>query len=166
MLETARNTISSAERSRLEQYLRTRVQPKVKNTPAIPRRRSTDAVPLTAVQEQIWIHAQIAPEVPLYNEPVTIHYTGVLDHAAFERAFNEILRRHEAWRTAFRLVDGRPVRVVDPNLKVALPVIDLRHLPESEREAEAVRIATADAVVPLDLTQAPLFRARLIRLDD
>ncbi len=166
MLEGARNAISSTERARLENYLHTKAQSKAKPAPSIPARPQGRAIPLSKVQEQVWVHAQMAPDIPLYNEPVTIHYTGVLDHAAFERAFNEILRRHESWRTCFKVVNGSPIQVVQPNLTVQIPVIDVRHIPEAEREAEAVKIATADAVVPLDLTTAPLFRARLIQLDE
>ena len=112
------------------------------------------------------MHAQLAPELPLYNEPVTIHHTGHLDVASFERSFNEILRRHEAWRTTFKVIEGQPFQEVHEKLSVALPVTDLRGLPPDRRDAAAIAIATAEARVPLDLSELPLFRARLIRLDD
>src|SRR5260370_30652629 len=92
----------------------------------ISPRKADERVPLSYSQEQIWMHAQLAPDVPLYNEPVTIHYTGALQPAALEQAFNQILRRHEAWRTCFRMVDGNPVQVLMPELSISLPVIDLR----------------------------------------
>src|SRR5262249_39975923 len=41
---------------------------------------------------------------------------------------------------------------------------DLRDLPEGEREAEALRLATADATRPIPLDRPPLFRARLVRM--
>ncbi|MGC2172945.1 MAG: amino acid adenylation domain-containing protein [Candidatus Sulfotelmatobacter sp.] len=121
---------------------------------------------LSYAQEQVWLHAQMAPDVPLYNEPVTIHYFDPLNVAALEKSFNEVLRRHEAWRTCFRVVEGEPVQHIQPSIKLSLPVIDLRALPKDEREIEALRVATEDATKPLDLAQAPLFRARLIRLGD
>jgi amino acid adenylation domain-containing protein len=163
MPETAQ--LSDAKRKLLTQYLRGKIDVRPAN-PLISRRAADAPVPLTYAQEQVWLHAQMAPEVPLYNEPVTIHYTGPLDVAALERSFNEILRRHEAWRSCFVTVDGRPMQQVEPSLTVSLPVIDLRHLAEDQREAEALRIATHDAAQPLDLACAPLFRARLIRLKD
>jgi hypothetical protein len=132
----------------------------------ISRRRPDEPVPLSYSQEQIWMHAQLAPDVPLYNEPVTIHYTGALDPAALEQAFNEILCRHEAWRTCFRIVDGEPVQVVMPELSISLPVIDLRTLPPQQREMAAVIIATEEVRKPLDLARAPVFRASLIQLGD
>jgi len=123
-------------------------------------------VPLSYSQEQVWFHAQLVPDIPLYNEPVTIHYSGDLDIPALEQSFNEILHRHEAWRTGFTVVDGKPLQDVRPELSISLPVVDLRHLPEERRDSTAVRIATEEARKPLDLTQVPLFRARLIRVGD
>ncbi|MFY9560254.1 MAG: condensation domain-containing protein, partial [Terriglobales bacterium] len=112
------------------------------------------------------MHAQLVPDVPLYNEPVTIHYSGKLDPVALEQSFNEILRRHEAWRTCFTIVDGQPVQDVRPELSISLPLVDLRPVPEEQREAVALSIATEDARSPLDLREVPLFRARLLQLAD
>ena len=156
---------SDAKRRLLERYLRGELgfRPAPQE---IPRRQPGEIVPLSYAQEQVWLHAQLAPEIPLYNEPVTIHHSGPLDVRALEQSFNEILRRHEAWRTCFTVVDGQPVQEIKQSLSVSLPVIDLRSLPQEQRDAAAVAIATADARVPLDLGQVPLFRARLIRLDE
>ena len=156
---------SDAKRKLLEKYFRGELA----SQPAageIPRRQPGEIVALSYAQEQLWLHAQLAPEIPLYNEPVTIHYSGPLNAGALERSFNEILRRHEAWRTCFTKVDGQPVQDVKENLSVSLPVIDLRTLPREQRDAKAVALATADASIPLNLEQVPLFRAKLIRLDE
>jgi amino acid adenylation domain-containing protein len=134
------------------------------STQAIPPRKPGQTIPLSYAQEQVWLHAQLAGDFPLYNEPVTIHYLGSLDVAALEKSFNEILRRHEAWRTCFETVDGIPEQKVQPSLRVSLPVLDLRGLPTEQREFEALRMATEDARKPIDLTKAPLFRIILMRL--
>ena len=147
----------------LAEYLQHRPQFRPR-AQTIPPRESESFAPLSFAQEQVWLHAQMAPDVPLYNEPVTVHYRGPLDVAALEQAFNEILRRHEAWRSCFVTVDGATVQKVEPNLTVSLPVLDLRELGDEQREAEALRVATEDAQHPLDLSHAPLFRARLIRM--
>ncbi len=128
-----------------------------------PRKRSA-TVPLSAEQNDIWLHASMAPDVPLYNEAITIHRTGPFDLAAFERAFNEILRRHEVWRTSFDLADGQPRAVVHPELRLRLRLVDLTHLAEEEREKEALRIATRQARRPFDLEEGPLLRTLLVRL--
>jgi aspartate racemase len=159
--------LTNAERNQLlESYFRTRPNTVSEPPAEITHRAAGATIPLTFAQRQLWLHAQLAPDTPLYNEPLTVRHHGRLDVSALERAFNEIIRRHEAWRTSFPLVDGEPVQQVHPPTEIDLPEVDLRSLSLAEREAEAVRIATADARLPFDLTQGPLFRAKLVRLDE
>src|SRR5207237_408447 len=111
--------------------------------------------PLSFAQQQVWLHAQLAPELPLYNEPLTIRRRGPLDVAALEAALTEIVRRHEAWRTTFTVERGVPVQVVQPPFPVKLPVEDLTALAPDTREAAALRLAHDDARRPFDLAAAP-----------
>ncbi|MGA8492969.1 MAG: amino acid adenylation domain-containing protein [Terriglobales bacterium] len=132
---------------------------------AIPRLAGS-MVPLSFAQQQVWLHAQLVPEIPIYNEPVTVRRDGPLDVAVLERALTEIVRRHQAWRTAFTLVNGEPVQVVRPVSPVHLRMVDLTRLPASKRESEAERLGEADAILPFDLSQGPLFRALLVRFGE
>jgi hypothetical protein len=160
---TSPDTISEARRQLLEKLRRGELQ--TSNgapEPLVPRTPGAQA-PLSPGLAQVWFHGQLAGDAPIYNEPVTIHKRGPLDPAILERCFNEIVRRHEIWRSAFPMIDGKVVQRVDSNVRVSLPLIDLSHLPVEEREREAVRIATEDARRPFDLNLAPLFRVRLVR---
>jgi surfactin family lipopeptide synthetase A len=132
----------------------------------IQKRSNNDPVPLSSPQEQIWLHCQIAPESPLYNEPVILSRSGPLDVAVLERSFTEIIRRHEAWRTNFDVIDGRPVQVIRPASEFKLLVIDLRHEPEAERKKHADLLATEQGKKPFDLKQESLVRATVVRLGD
>src|SRR6185436_16570362 len=76
----------------------------------------------------------------------------------------EIERRHEALRTVFAPLDGAPVQVIRPPAPFALAVVDLSSLPESRREALALRLAGEEAARPFDLTRGPLLRGVLLRL--
>jgi hypothetical protein len=133
---------------------------------SIRPRASGTAVEASEAQQQLWLHSEMAGGVPLYNEPVTVHYHGELNVPAFEKAFNEILRRHEAWRTSFVLRDEKLIQVIAPEIRVELPVTDLRKLSKSKREERALALATSDAKQAFDLQRAPLFRTRLFRLED
>ena len=132
----------------------------------VARRDAGPIAPVSFAQQQLWLHAHLEPDTPVYNEPVTIHHTGPLDVLALERALAEILRRHEAWRTTFTVVEGELRQVVHPPSELALPVVDLRRLPAAARESEALRIATEEALRPFNLEQGPLLRATLVQLDD
>jgi aspartate racemase len=91
---------------------------------------------------------------------------GPLEPSALERAFNEIIRRHEAWRTTFPTVDGRPITLVHPPARFELPVLDLRDLPEDQRIPAAMRRVFSDIDEPFDLAMGPLLRPRLARLGE
>ena len=145
----------------VEKYLNQRVQQN-----RISRRSHSETIPLSFPQQQIWLHSQIAPEVPVYNEPVTIYRDGALDLGVLQKCFAEILRRHEAWRTTFDLVNGEPVQIINPVPEVNLPLVDLRHLPAADRNAAALSVASEDARKPFDLKHCPLLRALVVRLAD
>ncbi len=125
-------------------------------------------VPLSLAQEQVWRLDQIAGKLaPLHNESIIIHRDGPCDFAALQASLAEIVRRHEIWRTTFEEVAGQPVQMVHPSpATFKLQVEDLRILPQGEREKKALELATADASKPFDLKRGPLFRARLVTLDD
>ncbi|HHH41043.1 MAG TPA: non-ribosomal peptide synthetase, partial [Chloroflexi bacterium] len=150
-----------AERIREEQW----AAQGIAAPPIEPVPRDGD-LPLSFAQQRLWFLDQLEPGSPFYNIPTAVRLTGPLDVAALERSLNEIVRRHEALRTTFPTVDGRPRQHIAPELTLPLPVIDLRGLPEAEREAQALRLATEEAQRPFDLAQGPLIRALLLQLDD
>lgn len=158
--------LSEARRSLLGKYLRGRdLKPEGADT--ISKRPAQGPAPASFSQEQVWRRHREFPHIPIYNESITVYRRGPTDVEALERAFTGIIRRHEIWRTSFDLVDGQIVQIVHtpPDL-VKLPVVDLRHLPEDEREAEAVRLVKLDAQRPFDLARVPLMRPTLARLRD
>ena len=159
--------LTEAKRKQLlEAYLQMRPEKSPAKPSVAVLRRDNSALPLSNAQQQLWLHAQLAPNTSLYNEPLTVRRSGPLDISALERSFTEIIRRHEAWRTTFPVVDGEPVQRVEEPFEIKLPLIDLRRLPQAEREGEALRIAAEDARQPFELAHGPLFRAKLVCLDD
>ncbi len=158
--------LSKAKRALLEKYARGRLAQTTATARVIPRRAEGSVVPLSFGQQQMWLLSQLIPDTPVYNESVTVHLPGLLDVAALERSFYEIIRRHESWRTSFPQLDGQPVQRIHPSLPLSLPLVDLRYLPKLEREVEALRLATEDGRKPFDLAHGPLLRAMLIQLNE
>ncbi|MEN3329190.1 MAG: hypothetical protein V7638_3997 [Acidobacteriota bacterium] len=120
--------------------------------------------PLSFAQQRLWFLDGLNPDSAFYNVPMAIRLRGELNVNALERSLNELLRRHESLRTSFSILDGEAVQVIAPDLQVDLQQTDLAHLVDDEAEAEAQRLATADAQHPFDLRRAPLLRASLLRL--
>lgn len=158
--------LSAQKQALLEKYLRGELAQSPEQRKSIEPRDPKSAVPLSFGQRQMWLLHQMTPDTPVYNECVTIHLPGPLNVDILGQSFNEIIRRHEAWRTNFSLVDGLPAQVIHAPFICKIPVKDVRALPEAEREAEALRLATEDARIPFDLAQGPLLRPLLIRLQD
>ena len=123
-------------RQLLEQMLSGKAAPATPAEAPIGPRDPEGVVPLTAEQRQLWLHAQMAPDMPLYNESITIHRHGPYDHQALERALTEIVRRHAIWRTAFAEVNGEIEQQVAPPRDITLALIDISDLPKELLEAE------------------------------
>ena len=111
MMPTKEGQWSDAKQRLLERMLRGEAAGANKEEPIEPRAAGA-RVPLAPSQRQIWLHSQMAPDVPVYNEPITIRRRGPLDREILERSFQEIVRRHEIWRTTFPTVDGHVVQTV------------------------------------------------------
>ncbi len=119
--------------------------------------------PLSFAQQRLWFLDQYETERPVYNIPLRMPLQGSVDARAVEAAVREIVRRHAALRTTFRVVDGQPVQHVAPPGDFPVPLIDLRGLPEDERRRELDRLAAAEHEHRFDLVRGPLFRASLVR---
>ena len=117
-------------------------------------------LPLCLAQERLWFLEQLEPGNPFYNVAIAVDLTGKLNIAILEQSLNEVVQRHEALRTSFLSMEGRPVQVIAPNLKLLLPIVEL---PGANREI-GLRLATDLAQQPFDLSKAPLLQVQLLRL--
>lgn len=160
--------LSEAKRKLLElQTRRGNLTPASSPIAEAQRHPREGPAPLSFAQEQVWRLDQTAgKQAPLHNESITIHRRGVCEAAVLERSFTEIIRRHEIWRTTYKVREGKPVQIVHPASPFHLLTSDLRTLTAGTREAEAQTLANQDARQPFDLSNGPLLRARLVTLRD
>lgn len=128
------------------------------------RRQEGEWAPLSAAQRRLWILHQFDKSDPSWNRPLAVRLTGELNFPALERSLRETVRRHEILRSVFAQTDGEPVQRAQPASDVDWEVRDIGVLRETERLAEAKRIAAEEAVKLFDLQNGPLLRALLIRL--
>src|ERR1051325_5365117 len=70
------------------------------------------ALPLSFAQQRLWFLEQLDPGNPIYNIASALRLHGQLNVDALERTLNEIVRRHESLRTAFREEHGIAVQVI------------------------------------------------------
>lgn len=141
-----------------------KAEPKGVAPPLEPVSRDRN-LPLSFSQQRLWFLNQLEPGNPLYNIPGAVRLIGLLNVAALEQSLNEIIKRHEVLRTTLVTVEEQAVQVISSTLTLTIPVVDLRNLPETEREPKIQQLV-AEAQRPFDLSQEPLLRVTLLHLGE
>lgn len=125
----------------------------------IPRHQP---LPLGLAQERLWFLNQLEPDNPFYNVAIAVQLVGQLNTATLEQSLNEVIRRHEALRTSFSDIAGRPIQAIHPALQVTLLVVDCTTIQNSNSKIQ--NCILEEVQQPFDLSQVPLLRAKLLRL--
>ena len=125
----------------------------------VQRIQRSSELPLSINQE-----VYIDDPLPGYCGQV-LHLKGLLNFNVLVQSLNEVLHRHEIVRATFSKVEGRWVQSIAPFRPLSLPIVDLRALARTEREAKIHRLIVEDALRPFDRSGGLLLRATLLRLD-
>ncbi|WP_366294821.1 amino acid adenylation domain-containing protein [Paenibacillus sp. AN1007] len=125
----------------------------------IPVQPQQEYYGISASQKRIYILEQFEANSLIHNIPGQIHLAGELDPDRLTAALEQIVDRHRVFRTSFEIRGQEIVQRIGDAVVL--------HVPYSELSSEE----TADDrfrnfVKPFDLTQAPLFRAELVKLSN
>jgi len=131
--------------------------------PALVRVSREGRLPLSYAQQRLWFLDQLTPGSTWYNMVGALRVHGPLDRGALKRSLEELVRRHEVLRTRFEAVEGEPWQVIEKELKLELPEIDLSGVAGEELEAETERRVQEEAGTAFDLKNGPLLRVKLLR---
>ncbi len=133
-----------------------------------PLKRALDRhhLPLSYAQEQVWFLNKMQPENLAYNYQISIRLYGKLNYDAICWAFNEIIRRHEIYRTTFHEHEGAPIQVIHAPWNVEIPIIDLSQLASDQQRIQEDRLLADYFSEVLDITQLPLVKWRLLKSSD
>ncbi|MFI7061273.1 MupA/Atu3671 family FMN-dependent luciferase-like monooxygenase [Kribbella sp. NPDC050124] len=114
---------------------------------------------LTPPEKRIWFLEQLDPGANTYHEPKAIELRGPLDQDALRGALQRVVDRHPALRTEYREIDGEPRAFVRSGVRIECELVDA----EGNDFQELLRDVRLGE---LELSTAPLLRARLVRLAD
>ncbi|HEY6348927.1 MAG TPA: condensation domain-containing protein, partial [Candidatus Angelobacter sp.] len=122
--------------------------------------------PLSFAQERLWFLAQMEGGSEAYHIPLGMRLRGELNGAALKRALDRIVARHEALRTTFAMVEGKPEQRIAPveGSRFQLQEQDLRQHEDAGGELERVMAEAARS--KFDMERGPLIRGRLIRMGE
>nr|AVI26393.1 nonribosomal peptide synthase [Candidatus Entotheonella serta] len=123
-------------------------------------------VPLSFAQQRLWFLNRLQGKDASYNLSSALRLRGKLDVDALERTFVEIERRHEVLRTNFVEHHSGAIQIIAPKPRLALEVVDLRDLRESDRTRRLREWVASEAHYVFDLSADRLLRAVLLRVDN
>ena len=125
----------------------------------IPAVEEKEYYQLSSAQGRIYIQWQLNGESTAYNMPTALLMEGNIELAQLERAINDLIDRHQVFRTSFEMVNGQPVQQIHNKIEIE---IDYQKLGSGEEITEILE----EFIRPFDLAVPPLLRVGLIRLDN
>ncbi len=117
--------------------------------------------PLSFAQKRLWFLDRFEANKSVYNIPSAYKITGKLDYSVLERAINSIIERHEILRTIFIVVDQEPFQVVNSDVKINIPLIDLTNVDKQEDKIRVILFQEASQ--HFNLSKGPLLSVKLIK---
>ncbi|QKJ77919.1 non-ribosomal plipastatin synthetase PpsC [Bacillus subtilis] len=126
---------------------------------AIKPAEKQETYPVSSAQKRIYVLQQLEDGGTGYNMPAVLELEGKLNPERMDRAFQELIKRHESLRTSFEQdAGGDPVQRIHDEVPFTLQTTVLGERTEQE--------AAAAFIKPFDLSQAPLFRAQIVKVSD
>ncbi|UOX90018.1 amino acid adenylation domain-containing protein [Amycolatopsis sp. FBCC-B4732] len=120
---------------------------------------------LSASQEIVWLHEQLAPGSRAYNFTATLDLRGGLDTTALRDALGAAVERNSGLRLELVAKPGHlPVQRVREQCAPRMRVVDFSG--EADPESAFAELLTTEARTPLDTFAAPLLRWCVVRLGE
>ncbi|MBB82910.1 MAG: non-ribosomal peptide synthetase [Deltaproteobacteria bacterium] len=120
--------------------------------------------PLSFAQQRLWFLEQLQPGTSAYNLPLGFTIQGQLEPKALIATLDELIARHEILRTRYVLDEGEAIQVIDEEVQLTVPVLDLRD--QVDRERAVIAEIRSAAARPFDLAAEHPVRAAIHRVGD
>jgi acyl carrier protein len=133
---------------------------------ALQLQQRPERLALSYAQQRLWFLDRLEGSSTEYNMPQALRLKGELDRGALEKTINAIVERHESLRTHFEEVDGEPMQVIEPVLRMGVPVEDLSALEEAAQREQVMSELRQEGARPFDLGRGPVLRMKLLKLGE
>jgi hypothetical protein len=123
-----------------------------------------DIYPLTPFQQGVLFHVLDTPNAGMYLNQQRYTLRGELDLAAFKKALQGVMNRHQIFRTAFLLAGlDAPHQVIYRQVNLPWVMHDWSGFSSAETRARLEAFLRSDYQAGFDLKRVPLSRTTLIR---
>lgn len=126
-----------------------------------------DIYPLSPIQHGMLFHSLHAPEMELYHAQSVYTFSGNLNLAAFEYAWQQVATRHTMLRTSFYWEElDKPLQVVHRQVEVPVEYQDWQEINPLEQQERLQSFLNSDRLRRFDFSQAPLMRVAIIQIQE
>ncbi|MCP4151063.1 MAG: hypothetical protein GY757_25185 [bacterium] len=127
---------------------------------SIPPAPPQEYYPLSSSQKRLYIEQQMETGNVAYNLPLTLTLEGEIKKDRLEQTFKRLIDRHEALRTSFHAIGEEPAQKIHAAVEFQVEQITLKE------GAGSLENLMENQRVPFEMTQAPLMRVVLIKIEE
>ncbi|QAV10095.1 surfactin non-ribosomal peptide synthetase SrfAA [Bacillus vallismortis] len=120
--------------------------------------KKQDTYPVSSPQKRMYVLQQLEGAQTSYNMPAVLRLTGELDVERLNSVMQQLMQRHEAFRTTFELKDGETVQRIWEEAEC-----EMAYFEAAEEETERI---VSEFIKPFRIDRLPLFRMGLIKHSD
>ncbi|WP_312653308.1 non-ribosomal peptide synthetase, partial [Aminipila sp.] len=113
--------------------------------------------PVSSVQKRLYTLQNIELGGTAYNLPQVLVLEGNIDKEKIEKAFRELVFRHEILRTSFDFIEGEILQKINEDIDFSIEYYE-------EDKDERIEFIVRSFIRPFDLSEAPLIRVGLIKI--
>ncbi|BAZ50354.1 Condensation domain protein [Nostoc sp. NIES-4103] len=125
-----------------------------------------DIYTLSPTQQGMLFHILAEPNSGIYLEQILCILQGKLNFSAFEKAWQQIVKRHPSLRTGFISKNlDKPVQVVYRRVKLVIEQYDWQNFSNYKQKEQLNTFLELDRQRGFQLSEPPLMRLTLIRID-
>ena len=118
-----------------------------------------DAYPLSALQQGMYFHSEVAPQSAVYHDIIGLRVDIVFRGDLFQRALEDVTQRHTILRTSFVTgVEHRLLQVVHELVTPDVYLEDVSHLSSSDRDKVIRSYIAHEKHVQFTWSEPPLWR--------
>jgi len=123
-------------------------------------------LPLTPLQESIWLKEKLSEGVGIYNSPIVVNIEGQLCEDKLRKSLNAVISRHQTLSLRFSEYQGRVYQKLGEEGSCHFQKHDLSSLRPKQRRLQLLKLIESIRIERFDLEQENLLRFALIKMKE
>lgn len=137
----------------------------IKQKNSVMRVPEQESYPLSHAQQRLWFLYKKQPEHRTYDIPIQVHIQPGIQAPLLRQALEEMMKRHDIFRTRFIEKDGEPMQCVQEEMDLVVHEVGIQSIEAKQQEQYRLKCIQEIDHTAFILEQGPLFRTILFTED-